>query len=523
MNPSVLKKQLKDWTCVRRIRRSEFFDEAWYRRRTGLPADTDAAAHYYREGWKTTDPSPRFPQDLYCESNPDVREAGICPLAHYLIYGKIHHRVRYPGMVLNHYHALPVTRGFLRRLAEIRDAGLIRRNRDARILVVVHIFYIDSIPEIVQYLKNLRRYRTDLLVTTVEGPDAEEIGRRIRKPFPEARVLICPNRGFDIGPFWQAMDEIDLSAYDLVFKLQSKRHFPKEGRSAAGLFIRGRDWFLYLFRATVGAGWVHRNVDQLTRKDGPDLAAAECLLQQDPPFRARIVQKTLAEYGVSLPEGYRFVAGSCFGIRAKALEQLRGIPVKPEDFETAERGKFTLAHAMERYISGAVPENKKLGNPVCRRRQRANQKAGRETLDAYWDRIRLGEEYHLPDEFIQDFLESHAIHSSAYFRCAPESLRVREKSEAQDGQENLEELRTHLIVEERNPGEWKKIEKQDQEKTADLVLNQRGEVLLGADILSGLREKEPKAKKEIGILRLETDLPDEDHGKTGPAKEKKKG
>ncbi len=482
-----LRTGIKDGLCVQMIRRSEFFQEDWYRRRAGLAEKEDAAAHYYHQGWKTEDPSPRFPQELYYEVNPDVKEAGVCPLAHYLLYGKKQQRIRRPGMVLNQYHAWPVTRGFLRSFFEMTQAVRIHRSRSARILVIAHVFYIEAIPEMVQYMKNLRPYPWDLVVTTVEGPDAEETERRIRKAFPAAQVRIFPNRGFDIAPFWQIAGETDLSRYDIVFKIQSKRHFSKEGCSAAGMYICGRDWFDYLFRATLGARWIHRNVELLMRGDGPELIAAQLLLQQDPPFKERIIRKTLEDRGISLEKGYQFVAGSCFAIRAEKLGAIRNAPVALEDFEPAERAKFTLAHAMERYISGAVAPGKQWGNPVCGRRQRKNLQKGAPTLKAYWYRVELGEKYHLPDEFIMNYLEGHPVHERRFLAVDATGLAWQEK----DGKVFLKDGWEKSA----SPGKW-------NGSGELLVVDERGEVVLGSRLLTAPAES---GKRIVGVLCLEDD------------------
>lgn len=47
-----------------------------------------AAAHYLRWGWRSgLDPGPRFSTRSYLERYPDVRDAGVNPLAHYLRHG----------------------------------------------------------------------------------------------------------------------------------------------------------------------------------------------------------------------------------------------------------------------------------------------------------------------------------------------------------------------------------------------------------------------------------------------------
>jgi len=69
---------------------SGFFDADWYlehypdARTWEFPLD-----HYLIEGWKRgCDPGPGFSTKAYLEANPDVAEAGLNPLVHWLRHGK---------------------------------------------------------------------------------------------------------------------------------------------------------------------------------------------------------------------------------------------------------------------------------------------------------------------------------------------------------------------------------------------------------------------------------------------------
>ncbi|TCL87254.1 hypothetical protein C8J38_1341 [Rhizobium sp. PP-WC-2G-219] len=72
-----------------------FIDEFFYRQRYDIGVDEDVADHYVRHGWhQLYDPSPSFKTAYYLESNPDVREAGLNPLWHFVVAGK--NEGRYP-------------------------------------------------------------------------------------------------------------------------------------------------------------------------------------------------------------------------------------------------------------------------------------------------------------------------------------------------------------------------------------------------------------------------------------------
>ena len=360
-----LKQWIKRRITLRKLRSSPFFDEKWYREKTGIPCGTDAAAHYLDGGWRACGPSLRFRQDLYLEANRDVREARVCPLAHYLLDGRRQHRLLYPGMIENRYRRYALPRAALRRFYELVYCRRIARNRAARILVIVHIYYEESVGEILEYLKNLRLYAWDLVVTTTEDRNAELIRQEVLRFRKDAEIRVCPNRGFDILPYLEALDGRDISRYDLVFKLQSKRCFARKGDLAEDRLFRGREWFLTLFRAVIGARRVHLNIDRLMRDESVSLIAAESLMWKDTSRRAAMTGKYLASFGLSVPEGYSFVAGSCFAVKVSRVESARELGVCPEAFGPPVRGAFSPAHALERRITGCIPEGEKLGVPAC--------------------------------------------------------------------------------------------------------------------------------------------------------------
>lgn len=357
------RQKVKDDFTLFLLRHSSLFDAEYYRKQTGLPKSADAARDYYEGGWRKSDPSPLFRQDLYLEANRDVKAADICPLGHYLLYGKRAGRKLYPGMTVCRYRAHPVRRGIRRRFFEIADHRKIRRNKDARILVVAHIYYEDSLDEILEYLKNLRPYTWDLVVTTTAERDTARIEERVHRFKPDAEIRVTENRGFDIAPYLEAVRSRDLSQYDLVIKVQSKQLFDPEGRETGSLYFRGRDWFLYLFESTLGAAKLHSNIDRIRRDPEIRLIAARNLLCRDTESRQRLTVYRLREKGLDLPKDYVFAAGSCFCARSDAAEAMSVLD--PDWFEASDRGQFTFAHTAERFLTGSIPPAGQLGVRVC--------------------------------------------------------------------------------------------------------------------------------------------------------------
>ncbi|MBR6442357.1 MAG: glycosyltransferase [Clostridia bacterium] len=359
-----MKQQAKEKLTLFLLRHSRFFDEKWYREQAGLPAGTDAAAHYYRGGWREHDPSRSFRQEGYLAANEDVRRADICPLGHWVLYGKRQHYALYPGYAENHYHAYRLPRALLRVFFETVFRRKVKRNRDARLLVIAHIHYPEALDEMLEYLKNLRPYAWDLVVTTTEGENAQKIRDGIRQFREDAEVREYPNRGFDVYPFLDALGSRNLDGYSLVVKVHAKRCDPRGGRLAEGMYFRGRDWFTGLMRGVLGARQVHGNIDRLLRDDTVDLAAAKHLILQDTPRKEKLAARFLKPFGLALETGYTWVAGGCLMMKAACAEQLKQVSCSPADFPPVVNGSFSAASALERYISGVIPAERKLGVPV---------------------------------------------------------------------------------------------------------------------------------------------------------------
>ncbi len=409
-----MKQRVKDGLSLFLLRRSRFFDAAWYREKAGISAGEDAASHYYFGGWRKTDPSPDFSQEKYLEANNDVRQADICPLAHWLLYGRRQHFPLYKGYAENHYHAYRIPRAILRLSGEAVYMRQRRKNRDVRLLVTAHIHYPEATKEILEYLKNLRSYHWDLAATIPEG--AEKIRREILQAKPDATVTEVPNRGLDILPFLKEIGKRDLLQYDLIVKVHSKRCDPAGGRLAEGMYFRKRDWFVSLFRAVLGPMHVHRNIDRLTHDGKTDLIAAKQLIRHDTPRKERLTMRFLSPMGLELEPGYTWVAGGVMMMRSVCAEKLKKIAVSAESFSEPKPGAFTLESALERYITGGILESRIHGNDVCIIRQAMNRiRFGGELYqEAHRDRPGLSAEQPLTAAFAVTETGSDAVAGDAF-------------------------------------------------------------------------------------------------------------
>ena len=235
--------------------------------------------------------------------------------------------------------------------------------KEARVLVCLHFFYPDLWPVVRAYLENLSPYCWDLVVTYPEGIVPESSLAEIRAFRADVRFLACRNAGFDIGPFVEALYGIDLGLYDVVFKLQTK------GCRRPLIYIydqvfRGSDWLVNLYEGVLGGANVHRAVEELASGRAA-LCAAENLIVRDPKHKRAFVRRFCEERGLAYDDDYRFIAGTCFAVRAESLTPLQSLGLRLADFADTLRGEFTLAHALERWMCFAAAGRMK-GLPVRR-------------------------------------------------------------------------------------------------------------------------------------------------------------
>ena len=91
-----------------------------------------------------------------------------------------------------------------------------------KILCVAHVFYPEFWPELADCIRNVDE-PLDLVVTYVD--ESKDIPGMVRRDFPDAKTVLCENRGFDVWPFFKAISTVDAYGYDLIVKLPAIRSY----------------------------------------------------------------------------------------------------------------------------------------------------------------------------------------------------------------------------------------------------------------------------------------------------------
>ena len=241
--------------------------------------------------------------------------------------------------------------------------------KDLRIAVIAHVFYGDLWEEIESYLKNIP-IPFDLYITMIEGRECQEA----KDATYADRVFVLPNKGFDVGPFIHAIKEIDLSKYDLVCKIHTKKS------TTHGNPVQGAQYRSQLLVAVLDdANWV-TNILYYFLNNNIGLAGSRHRalplidLQGSLGANHKWVETIFKKFNIVVP--YRdvyFIGGTMFWIRSDILQTIKDGPLDFSMFESPEKQKDTyvdgtfsqytklaidgqLAHAVER-LFGAVTMN----------------------------------------------------------------------------------------------------------------------------------------------------------------------
>lgn len=306
-----------------------------------------------------------------------------------------------------------IRKSICRFVGRIFNLRYIKRNKQAKIAVHLHLFYPKMWKEIKEYLKNLNIYNYKLYITFPLSLD-ENIVSDIKKIKPDAIFMPLENRGYDIGPFMEFVSKVELDDFDIVIKLHSKRKSPRERFMYNNLF-RKKDWFLYLFNGVVGSFNIHKTIDSLLADNKIGMVSAQNLIVADPAHKQRFVEKYLDELNISklktVTKSYKFVAGTCFAVRSSLLAELKTLNITIDSFPLTKRNGFSLAHALERIICMYIYANGYMiaGNKACIVKKFLNKKREQKLISLSANRLHQDDRFVIDDQFFYTSLEEKKI------------------------------------------------------------------------------------------------------------------
>ena len=228
-----------------------------------------------------------------------------------------------------------------------------------KVAIIVHVFYPDFWPELAECIRAIDAEKEIVLTCT----DAAAVATA-KRDFPDARVIVCENRGFDVWPFIKALSTLDLDRYDCVVKLHTKRDINYEckfnGEDFGGShwrdcllsFCRTREaWRQTAARLAKRSVGMVADVRTILRRKDVGRGDAEAAFDRALEEIARLGGATVGK------RDRRYVAGTMFAVKIAPLKLLLKRGWSVDDFAASSHAddlKYQLAHVAERMLGLAV-------------------------------------------------------------------------------------------------------------------------------------------------------------------------
>ena len=144
--------------------------------------------------------------------------------------------------------------------------------KKSRIAVHLHLYYTNQLGKYLRKIKNLDDYNYDLFVTMNHRDD--NVIAKIKKFRENAKIKIVENRGYDVGPFIEFINEIDLNKYDLIIKLHTK-NASRHKNNLNGFIFTNRYWANAMLNRLLGSKKQIKN--NLRSFKNPNVGMAGCI------------------------------------------------------------------------------------------------------------------------------------------------------------------------------------------------------------------------------------------------------
>lgn len=225
-----------------------------------------------------------------------------------------------------------------------------------KILVHLHLYYPEYYAELEQYILNLLpAYDFDLFVTIPE--QNTKLSPKILQSFPNAKIEIVENLGFDIYPFIKVVQSVNLDDYSYLIKLHTKRDINFYLFSLfKNKWFGGSSWREGLLEFIKSKKNIIKVITYLNEHEhvGMHGGQAYILNQFTDDKNAKIAVKKFLNH-----DSYKYVAGAIFIAKANIFKLLQTRNINSSKFELSDHThqNVQFAHLMERYLGYCVTSN----------------------------------------------------------------------------------------------------------------------------------------------------------------------
>ena len=223
-----------------------------------------------------------------------------------------------------------------------------------KVLVVAHVFYTAIWLDLRACIDVIRATGECRLIVT-HSSNGEDWGQWQQQNCPEAELRLSDNYGYDIGPFIQVLNSVELAEYDYVVKLHTKRTLAKSVKLPLAN-VAGGEWRQLLLRFCSTEEHWKSSLECLNHSRVGMVADARVIFSmiEDPAqFPRQGVDAAARQAGLPWCDDYHFVGGSMFAVKASLLKPLQH-KFQATQFVSQNDHSVSFAHAVERLFGYAV-------------------------------------------------------------------------------------------------------------------------------------------------------------------------
>lgn len=244
----------------------------------------------------------------------------------------------------------------------------ISKNLNNKIAILVHIYYLDQIPELIERLKKIE-YLFDLLITTPHPKN------KIENMFNQSTFFIkiyeFNNVGRDIGPMLYLIPT--LMSYKAVLKIHTKRDIPSHGSEL---------WRNILWDNLLNNNnyfYDKKNFNKFINNDFETAIGLDKTYINDsdlyPSIAFKVHKMVEMYYNQKLPKDWGFFAGSMFWFQPHIYKEIQ-LLFENIKFKNHKKVNYEIEHTVERLLGAifSIKLNKLVLNQINNTKTSTNKK-----------------------------------------------------------------------------------------------------------------------------------------------------
>ena len=203
-------------------------------------------------------------------------------------------------------------------------------------LLCIHIYYTNMWDELKNHIENIT-IPFDLVVTMVA--ENVELTQKIKKDFPNAKIEIVANNGYDVGPFIHVIKNTNLDNYSFIIKLHTKRDM------ASGTIYENQDfsgdrWRRALLDFVSSKAKFSRIIAGFYNNPRIGMVANYRVHHNGFAFKTKelyaTITKLMSDMGLKLRH-CKHIAGTMFIAKAELFKPLQKLGIDINNFETPDK------------------------------------------------------------------------------------------------------------------------------------------------------------------------------------------